>query len=101
MNDLVDRLKEGAPYLARNWSYDSGEMSRVDEAATDELLMEAAREITRLQATLQRVSGLMMKAAQQLETWNTYVISCGHDECGHTCRHVDDLIAELRKEALK
>ena len=62
-------------------------------------LQEAAERFCQLIEQRRRVRGLMMQAAQQLETWNAYVISCGHDECGHTCSRVDDLIAELRKEA--
>lgn len=55
----------------------------------------------KLWVRIDHMRGLMMAAAQQLEKWNTYVIICGHDKCGHTCSRVDDLIAELRKEALK
>lgn len=56
MSDLVSRLKEGVPYAPKRWSGDCGEMSRVDEAATDQLLLEAAQELIRLRAALQRIA---------------------------------------------
>ena len=56
MSELIDRLKDGAPFMPKRWSGDCGEMSRVDEAATDQLLLEAAREIIKLTAALQRIA---------------------------------------------
>lgn len=56
MSDLIFRLKEGTPYAAKRWSGDCGEMSLIDEAATDQLLLEAAQELIRLRAALQRIA---------------------------------------------
>jgi len=47
---LVERLREGAIQTPRRWSGDCGEMSTVDEIATDELMVKAADEIEQLEA---------------------------------------------------
>ena len=52
---LVDRLKEGTPMHRRRWTGDVGEFSLVDEAAADELLLEAARRIEKLTAALDKL----------------------------------------------
>ena len=53
--NLITRLLSGCVYVPKRWSGDCGEMSPVDEAKTDKLLVEAAARIQRLEAALKRL----------------------------------------------
>lgn len=52
---LIDDLKNGCVYHPKRWSGDCGELSSVDEEATDELLRVAAKRIKELEAALERI----------------------------------------------
>jgi len=52
---LIERLIEGCVYACQRWSGDCGEMSLIDETKTDELLIEAADRIRKLEAALKRL----------------------------------------------
>jgi hypothetical protein len=52
---LIERLIEGCVYACQRWSGDCGEMSLIDETKTDELLIEAADRIQKLEAALKRL----------------------------------------------
>lgn len=60
---------------------------------TEELVITQER-LEKLECKITRTRGLMMVAAQRLEAWNRYAF-----ECETVCKRVDELIAELRKEA--
>jgi hypothetical protein len=53
MDELLQQLQEGCVQMRKRWSGDCGEMSTVDEAATDNLLQKAAAEIVRLQKKIE------------------------------------------------
>lgn len=48
-----------------------------------------------------RLRELLLLAAERLEYWNGYAVTCQHSECGDKCHKVEELIAEMRKEALE
>lgn len=50
---------------------------------------------------IKRLKELLLLAAEKLEYWNGYAVTCQHSECGDKCRKVEALIAEMRKEAKK
>lgn len=75
---LVERLREGCILNQKRWS---GEPTPVNEEATDQLLREAADEIERLRADLNRfsewaeeacdviVNGVSLMTVKQLQQW--------------------------------
>lgn len=48
-----------------------------------------------------RLKELLLLAAEKLEYWNGYAVTCQHSECDEKCRKVEELIAEIRNEALE
>jgi uncharacterized protein (UPF0335 family) len=79
---LIPKLREGCVLLRKRWSGDCGEMSRVDETATEVLMGEAATEIERLRnevAQLQKnctqIYDAMKKAEAEAKFFRTLVQS--------------------------
>lgn len=56
MSGLIERIKEGCVYAPKRWSGDCGEMSTVDEVATDALLQEASVELNALRKIISEIA---------------------------------------------
>lgn len=53
--NLVEKLREGCVQVSKRWSGDCGELSMVDEAATDKLMQQAADRLEKLENALKRI----------------------------------------------
>lgn len=55
IHELLEKLDAGCVYIPKRWSGDVGELSRVDEDQTDDLIWQAAAEIRKLRAAFERI----------------------------------------------
>ena len=70
--DLADQLFNGCIIAKKRWSGDCGEMSRVDENATDKLMVAAAAELRSLRAKLETSQAVAKDFGLKLTAFNSW-----------------------------
>ena len=95
-SSLQDELYKGCILITKRWSGDCGEMSLVDEVATDTLMAKAAAEIDRL---LQTESTMIISPADMAELDEIQAAADGVDESlSVALKHHTDHMAKLSKQ---
>ena len=102
MGDLIQRLREGYIVKPKRWSGDTHSDSatgEVDAEATDALMVEAADEIERLQATVdwlpKTADGVPIMPGMYL--WYAHTSPIDRERCvyGVRCVNVDSRVAHM------